>query len=576
MRKEDEDEYENNDIKNDLNFKTVDNNTLSRNVEYDNDQETDDILTKLDNLSQSSDDKSFDSPIIFNRTKTFFNHYKTDIKKLLSQSFTINENNYNNNNPKVLEKLSTSTNKKFQKVSRIKSSLNIKTNNNNNNVVNKKITNFNRELKKSTSVGKMPEITRYHSINNIRNYNNKIFCNKLPSINENINENKNYDNENELGDIINKKIENIISIKKDIKYIDNKIKKDLNNIMDIINKEISNNKLLQPINELLDFIIDILNTVKNTKDKNSNNNKVGNEKIILKLQNELKEKDKEIGEIINKMNSEKNKLENSFKSNNTELLNLRKQNKDLTNKILNLQKQIAKLVSNNEILEEKLNKIILEKTSKIMNSSTSVKSTFIGTIEPPSLDTSFMTQKTLPSNDNIKNNTQKLNEKYNISKKLNLNLIDLLKEINNMLCYYDSFLNKECGANKNVSHLIKNMTSFMDINNLNEDKKMKNVANEYMRNMEIIFKKLEEYIKGVNDNNNSEIKHSLTMKHSSCKILIKKDNNKDNNKKILVNRNNGTNIPKNMKNSNNTNSSIPTRKRTNTINYQTPKPQYNK
>ena len=554
MKRENENEYENIDIKKNLDFKPI-NNKISSNLDFDNDQETDDILTKLDNLSDISDDKSFDSPIIFNRTKPFYNGTKTDVKQLLTETFITNKNN-NKNKKKIINNFSTLRNKNIKNL-RSKSLLNIKINNT---IQNNKIPNCHKVHKKNVNIVKMPEIVRYNSISNY---------NILPSINENMNENKNNYNINEINEI-NKKIEKIISLIKDMKCIDKKIKNS-NKILDKINNEIKKNNLLELVKELLDYIIEILISIKNKKEKI--NNKVVNEKITLKLQNELKEKDKEIGELINKTNSEKEKLEKNFKSNNTEIINLRKQNNDLTNKILNLQKHLSKLEENNIMLEERINRLIIEKTSKTINSSTSLKSTFISSgykMESPSLDTSYITQKYIPQCDNIKSINQKLNEKYNISKKLNLNLIDLLKEINNMLCYYDSFLNKECGANKNISNLIKNMITSMDINNLSEDKKMKIVANEYMRNMEIIFKKIEEFIKNVNDNSiNSELKHFITVKHSFSRVAIKKDKNiKENKNKILTNKNNITSLKIKVKSPNPINTNNTNKKKSKTINNQ--------
>lgn len=315
-----------------------------------------------------------------------------------------------------------------------------------------------------------------------------------------------------------------------------------------------------------------------------NKNKVGNERIIMKLQNELFEKDKEIGELINKMNLEKDKYEKSFKSYNIEIINLKKQNKESIYKLLNAQKHIAKLESVNETCEGKLNKLIIEKTSKTINSSTSVRTAFfpnsLSKIDPPSQDVSFYNKKYIYSNEQIKNNNQKINDKYNASKKLNLNLIDLLKEINNMICYYDSFLNKEFGANKNMQNLAKNLISHMDINGLIEEKKIKIFTNEFMRNIDIVFKKIEEYIKEENQNKNTDIKqikHSLTnARHSSTKTIkikvMNSSKSKDKNNLIKnnikatnnINTTNNTKQIKSYKSSMNIN--IPTRKRTKTIN----------
>ena len=386
-------------------------------------------------------------------------------------------------------------------------------------------------------------------------------------------------------DIINKKVERISNLIKEIKFFDKKLKnKDFYKIINSFiskNKEnhLNNNNYFEVLNEILDYILEILNSIQNNNKKNKN--KVGNERIIMKLQSELFEKDKEIGELINKMNLEKDKSEKCFKANNTEIINLKKQNKDLIYKLLNAQKHIAKLESVNETCEGKLNKLIIEKTSKTINSSTSIRTAFLSNalskIEPPSQDLSFFNQKYIHVNEQMKSNNQKINDKFNASKKLNLNLIDLLKEINNMICYYDSFLNKEFGVNKNMQNLAKNLISHMDINGLIEDKKIKIFTNEFMRNMDIVFKKIEEYIKEENNQNkNSEIKqikHTLTnARHSSTKTIkikvLNSSKNKDRNNNLITNNINVTNNSrkiKNYKSSMNIKINIPTRKRTKTI-----------
>ena len=561
------------------NEKNINNNynTISNPKEYFNDDiETDDILTKLGNLSES-DDKSFDSPIIFNRTKTFYKGYNTDAKNLFEDYLEKRRNNYvhlyKHRNNNSFNKLNNTFNENLKnkvlnrKIFGTKSLVNMKSKQS---IINKKSF-FDKKLKRLKSEEMIPEIVRNNSNINFVNYNKLNIKNEelpiineninLPSILENMNKNENKDKDNKENKItigiINEKIENIILLMKDMKEIDKKLKKkDLNKILNnyilkLKESEIKNN-LYDPINELLDFINELLISIQNHSLKS--NNKIGNEKIILKLQNEIKEKDKEIGELMNKMNLEKNKLENSFKSNNNEILNLRKNNKDLTNKLQNCQKHISKLEIDNGILEEKLNKIILEKTSKSISSSTSIRTTFIGSIpkmEPVSLDASIITQIQPQKNSDNKN---KLNDKFNISKKLNLNLISLLKEINNMICLYDSFLNKECGGNKNKSNLVKNLNNLMDINSLNEDNTMKMISKDFMRNMDKVYKKLEEFIKEVNSNNNSR---PFVKNNSSNKVIIKKE------KKYSASKNNLANNNKNIKNVNSFMNC--TRKRTNTM-----------
>ena len=305
-----------------------------------------------------------------------------------------------------------------------------------------------------------------------------------------------------------------------MKEVDSKLKKkDLKKIINnlLINKN-NINVLYETLNQLLEFIIDILNSIKSNRTKS--NNKIGNEKIILKLKNELKEKEKNLGEIINNSRYEQEKLNEIINTNNIDITYLKKENKELMGKLAVYQKQLIKIESNNEILEEKMNKIIIEKTNKSINSSTSVRSSFVeNNFNKPdnsinkhnetNIDSFNMTQPLpqryiAPSEQNKNMNINKLNEKYNLSKKLNMNLIELLKEINNLLCFYDSFLNKENGINKNknLGNNIKNLINFMDINALIDENKTKNFHNEFMRNAEIIFNKMEEFIKNINNQKN--------------------------------------------------------------------------
>ena len=312
------------------NEKNINNNykTISNPKEYFNDDiETDDILTKLGNLSES-DDKSFDSPIIFNRTKTFYEGYNTDAKNLFEDYLEKRRNNYahlyKHRNNCTFNKINNTFNENLKnkalnrKIFGTKSLVNMKSKQS---IRNKKSF-FNQKLKRLKSEDMIPEIVRNNSNINYINYNNLNIKNEelpvineninLPSILENVNINENKDNkENKITiGIINEKIENIIILMKDMKEIDKKLKKkDLNKILNnyILNlkeSEIKNN--LYPINELLDFINELLLSIQNHSLKS--NNKIGNEKIILKLQNEIKEKDKEIGELMNKMNLEKKKI----------------------------------------------------------------------------------------------------------------------------------------------------------------------------------------------------------------------------------------------------------------------------
>lgn len=531
------------------------------NIDLDNDKETDDILTKLGNLSPTSNDKSFDSPIIFNRCKTFYNRYNTESKNFLNETFNMNNKTCRNFLDKTNYELKNKTNneiKQLKREFRPRSLISIKSQSNFRNF---KLSNFHNELRKNRNCEDIPEIIRNNS-----NSHFNIHYQRLERINEKKVDNK--INSNEIHNI-KKKIENINNLIIEIKFIDKNLKrKDIKNLLHNYllknNENYLNKNSYESLNNFLDYIIEILSSIKNNAQKS--NNKVGNEKIILKLQNELLEKEKEIGKFMNQMKLERLNLEKDNKSNNIEILNLRKENKDLNNKLLNSEKHISKLENNNKILEDKLNKLIIEKTSKTINSCSSVRSTFIlnnfPKLESTSLDTTFISQNCQPNEQGKSNNNIKINDKYNASKKLNKKLIDLLKEVNTIIIHYDTNLNKEFGAKKNLQNSAKNLNSFMDINGLSEDKNLNMFINEYMRNIDIVFKKIEEYLKDGNKSNYSSRHASFAL----FKAIPKQEKNVSKNKdKINNNKSRNNNVANMTKKINATNGSIPTRKRTRTI-----------
>ena len=552
-----------------------------KNIDNDNDKETDDILTKLGNLSLTSDDKSFYSPIIFNRTKSFVKGDNNDSPKLLydeeDNSNILNDNYVSRTKTVKREKrpktiFTKKKNKKLNKV-RAKSTLKIRKKSN----IQKELQsiNLNEDI---TTLFRNNTIYTLKSGNNI--YNNTNSNKRLTDMGDNLIKNKSY---NKKFDRINIKISDIALLIKEMKFIDKKYNKIINNYL-FKNKETNLDNIFESISELLDYIIEILNSIQYYI---KNENKKANEKI-LKFQKEIKEKDKQVIELINKINLEKMKFEKTSNSNNIETINLRKQNKDLNYKIFYLQKHISKLELNNETLEEKLNQFILDKIKTKINSSNSIKCTCItnnfSNIEHPSFDQNYLLQKRSSFNDN----NHKLNDKFNIYRKINFNLIDLLKKINNTLCYYDSLINKECGIIKNMQNVVKNLTKFIDINELIEEKKMAMMANEFMRNMDIIFTKIEKFIKEINKNNSLDIKYIPLNKYLSTTAIMKNDKSKDksinkskdkskdkSNNKNKDNKSNNIKVKINIFNMSKkinsakyiyTNNNYPKRKRTKTIN----------
>ena len=489
---------------------------IPKNLAKDFDEEIDDIFTKLGTLSPSN--SSIDSPLILNRNKKFFNDFSLDIPHTLHRNSTNRILNYKNK--------FNSINTEYKTKKSIKNQNDYLNQTENINLKSKKVIETNsKKYNKHISLNTHKKLKSDDIFFSKTFYFKENINNNLPIINETTKKNKNKEMK-----IINDKIEKIISLLKDMKEIDSKLKK--KDFKQIINNKFltkgNENNLHETMIQILDFIIDILNSIKSNKNKS--NYKVGNEKIILKLKNELKEKEKQIGEIINNSKFEQEKLKEIINTNNIDLANLKKENKEMLNKISNYQKQISKIEINKEILEEKMNKIILEKTTKSINSSTSIRSTFIENISnKPKLENSIslqssdefkidplnmtqqLPQRYIPPSEQNKNvNNIKLNEKYNLSKKLNMNLLDLLKDINNFLCLYDSFLNKECGINKskNMGNNIKSLVNYIDINALIEENKTKNFANEFMRNVEIVYNKMEEFIKGINNKKEKGINKS--------------------------------------------------------------------
>jgi len=509
---------------------------IPKNLAKDFDAEFDDIFTKLGTLSPSN--SSFDSPIPLNRNKKFFDEFTTDIPHTLRRNITNKILNFKSNfkplntihrTKKILRNKNDDYFNKTENMNNLKTTKIIQNNS-------KKYKKNNFETHKKLKSDNFVRMTN-KSFNKTYCFNENISNNKkLPIINENIKNNKNKENMK----VINEKIENILNLLKNIKEIDGKIKKkDLKKIINnlLINKN-NENYIYETLIQILEFIFDILNWIKLHSSKS--NYKVGNEKIILKLKNELKDKEKQIGEILNNSKQAQDKLKEIINTNDIDIANLKKENKEILNKLYNYQRQISKIESNKEILEEKINKIIIEKTTKSINSSTSIRSTFIDNIsnkpklenannitinsDESSIDhfnkTQQIPQRYIPPSEQNKNiNITKLNEKYNLIKKLNMNLLDLLKEINNFLCLYDSVLNKEFGMNKtknkNLFNNTKSLINNMDINILIDENKTKTFCNEFMRNVEIIYNKLDEYIKNINSRNNNKIINKLNNTNSN-------------------------------------------------------------
>jgi hypothetical protein len=222
---------------------------------------------------------------------------------------------------------------------------------------------------------------------------------------------------------------------------------------------ISNN--FHHFNDLFNVIIELLFVIKKEYEKNEmNNNKNNKNGIIMKLEKEINYKDKQIGELLNKLQIEQQKVEKNSKDNINELISLKKENRELNSQITLFKNHIKKIDTNNLILEEKLNNIILDKINKRTPSSSAnnkvnseINTNTINMNNNININNYNGIHTHIQSSDNIfkesikteiisnkkKNNKE---EKTSYFRKLNISLIKLLKEINKILGVYDLSLNK--------------------------------------------------------------------------------------------------------------------------------------
>jgi len=338
---------------------------------------------------------------------------------------------------------------------------------------------------------------------------------KKPEIINNYNEKKNNIHSKENDDrkeLLQIKLDNILTtirlseIKINIKYYNSLLK-----FKDYFKDNIFVFNNFHYFNDLFNIIIELLFVIKKEYEKNEmgNNNKNNKNGIIMKLEKEINYKDKQIGELLNKLQIEQQKVEKSSKDNINELISLKKENRELNNQISLLKNHIKKIGTNNLILEEKLNNIILDKINKKTPSS-SANNKFNSEISTINMNNNININNYnglhthIQSSDNIfkesikseiLNNNKKNNkdEKASHFRKLNINLIKLLKEINKILGVYDLSLNK-INNDDTQTNIIINLNNMIDFNILVDDEKMDNFYKNFLGNMDKILKKIDKII----------------------------------------------------------------------------------
>ena len=387
-------------------------------------------------------------------------------------------------------------------------------------------------------------------------------------------------NENNKRDTLKLKVDNILTslrlleIKVNTKYYNSIIK-----CKNYLKDEFLLSNYFEPFNDLFNLIIELIFIIKKESEKNEINN-IKNQKngLVLKLEKEINNKDKQIEGLLNKLKVEQQKAQKNSKDNNNELIILQKENKELYYQ-LGLYKNYIKRINNNNIaLEEQLNNIILEKISK---RPISVKNKFFSNINNQTIN---MNNNININNINgIYNQNQEhiiINEPYKDTnclnykkinkdetsmqfRKLNLNLINLLKEINKILGVYDISLNK-VNLEEGQINSITNLNNMIESSLLIDIDKMNKLEKSFLGNMDKILNKIDNLIKAYKNHNIIKRKEcsninspnrcsSPIIKNKSSKeintnitkpFLIKSDE-KSISTKIIVHRRKISNINKN-------------------------------
>ena len=421
---------------------------------------------------------------------------------------------------------------------------------------------------------------------NIKNGNKELINNLYLNIQkENESKSNNYINiesieyngdYNNKKDILKLKIDNIITSLRLLEIkVNNKYYISILKFKNYLKDENLLTNYFEHFNDLFNLIIELIFIIKKEIEKTDINN-IKNQKngIILKLEKEINNKDKQIEGLLNKLKVEQQKAQKNSKDNNNELIILQKENKELYYQLGLYKNYIKKIDNNNIALEEQLNNIILEKISKRPES---VKNKFLANIN----------KQTINMNNNI--NINNINGIYNSNsghiifnesnkdinfinykkinkdetsmqfRKLNLSLINLLKEINKILSVYDITLNK-ANIEDSQTNIITNLSNMIESSLLINNDKMNKFHKSFLGNMDKILNKIDNIIKLSKNNILIKKKENINFQRCSSPIIKQKSakeiNNytttftpksseKINSNKIIVHRKNLTNIKSN-------------------------------
>ena len=275
-------------------------------------QDNEDVLKQLAEITMS-DDKSFESPIIMDSSKTIFYDYKIDLKQMAKDNNVPLTPSATKEKPDK-NKLENEKQKKYMK-DVLEQKNNVEKNSGR---LNQKLKNICSSITYSNIYLKQFEILMQFT----KYIDDRLFVLYY------------FEPINELFDIISE-------------------------LIYIIQKQLTSNELLT--NELQNYKC---------------NNKICNEKILMRLQKKILDKDKEIIELNNKLknydysdkiNNGLESLSKNYSDVHLEINGLKQENKELYNKLNTYRNKVIRIESDNKLLQKKINSFVSEKNRNIEN-----------------------------------------------------------------------------------------------------------------------------------------------------------------------------------------------------------------
>ena len=478
-------------------------------------QDSDDILHKISQIS-SSDNKSFDSPIVFSKTGTLFRDFNSETDNIgkepnITPFISLEEKSiYKNNNIKNENILDEE----------------------NNILISNKQLNLNQKLKYLCSLIQISNIN-IHKYDDLKQF-NKYLDDKNTIMNL-------FEPVNILFGVIN---ELIFVIQKELR----------NN--DILMKELKRHRYIRNENENKIYKLKIIIKDRDKELDELRNLKKDdyykyNENEINELKNENKELYKKINTYklqVKKAELNNNEIKNRLQSFNTDKIIIKNNNIPFSNKINLVKKNITNIIPNiytiNDINNNnnKFNQSCFSfkknnchnSENKILNKNknySASKNNFKNLSQNNTSNDSY--SNTNNNNIDIYNSN---NNSFNNGRSIITNLMFLLKEINDLLNVYNSSLSAINIGNNNINKIneIENKTKIENNNNQSSEEKnnINAISNDFINKINNVIKNIKYYMK---EENKDKLNKKLIYVNTSKWKFRKKSHNKKNNQKIKNN-----------------------------------------